>query len=169
MKYLMLVFAVFGMEVCWGAVGEKNLIAQRELNPKVNIGYKSQDGCSFMYSPIDFCDDRHMEAIRGALKDRAPNFANKFILITISERDEYNQVSVVAVDSVTAEVYPLPIDSISGVKGKTGKNGDINFKLNENKICIYGDVLIYKSIKERELCFVLEGGRFVGSHTAYMD
>lgn len=125
-----------------------------------------------MYSPINFCDEKHIRLASNAIKDNTPNFNNNYISITIPERPAYNQYSVIAIDSSTGSFYPIPIDSYSGTPSKNntrGENGKLTFGLHSNKVCIAGDILVYRSIKTGEFCFFLQDRKFIGYHTTYMD
>ncbi|MBB4515703.1 hypothetical protein [Paraburkholderia fungorum] len=138
---------------------------------KVEIAYRSQD-CSFQFSPVNFCDDKHVAAINSALSEQAPNFNGHYILLTISEYPRYHQRSVVAIDTNTGVVYPLPIDAYSGPtdkSGNTSKDGKVTLDLKSNKVCIDGTILVYRALEHGKFCFTFEGHKFVGHHTTYMD
>lgn len=133
---------------------------------KIKINYPNSDGCSFSFSPVNFCDDRHTIIINKALAEKPPNFFKDYILISISERKKYHQRSIVVINSLNGEVYPVPIDTYSG--RNSIEDGKINFNLESNKLCIEGDILVYRAIKSGCFCFILEGGKFTGYSTAYM-
>lgn len=134
---------------------------------RVVISGKTMDGCSFLYSPVDFCDERHSREISEAYRRGKINFFGKYILISIVERAEYQQSSVVVIDKASAEVYPLPIDSYSGKRGASS-GGILLFNSEDNKICVVGDILVYRSIKSGRFCFFLEDKGFSGYKTEYM-
>jgi|GEM_PF-4435753 len=139
---------------------------------KVKIKQATHDGCSFLYSPVNFCDEKHIEAVTTAIKSKKPNFNSRYILLTITERSEYFQKSIVAIDPSTGLFYPLPIDAYSGTPSKSdpdGKNGKISFDLDSNEICIEGDILVYRSITTGNFCFYLKDEKFIGHTTAYMN
>jgi hypothetical protein len=157
-----------------GYAAQKTPQDKKASNPpaEVKINYKNQDGCSFMYSPINFCDEKHIRLASNAIKDKKPNFNNNYILISIPERPAYHQYSVIAINPSTGSFYPIPIDSYSGTPSKSntkGENGKLTFGLDNNKVCIAGDILVYRSIKSGEFCFFLQEEKFIGYHTTYMD
>lgn len=168
---------LFALALCVSSVGcasQQTLKNNKTSYPsaEVKIEYRNQDGCSFLYSPINFCDKKHVEIVNKAIRENTPNFNKYYILLTILERPEYHQKSVVAIDPSTGIFYPIPIDAYSGTPSKNdpaGKNGKISFGLDSNKVCIDGDILVYKSIRTGNFCFYLQGGKFTGHPTAYMD
>lgn len=137
----------------------------------VHIAYAS-DGCSFQASPIDYCDEKHLASINEAIRNEKINFSKHYILISIPEREEYFQKSVVAIDSNTGIVYPIPIDYYSGPA--TSRKGAVNygrlkFNLTDNEICIEGTIFVYRAEQTGTFCFLLIEDRFVGYETAYMN
>ncbi|MDN7902458.1 hypothetical protein [Burkholderia cepacia] len=140
---------------------------------EVKIFYATSDltKCSFQYSPVDFCDDKHVSTYGDVLKTKAPNFYGHYILLAYPEFKEYHQRSVVAIDAQTGVVYPLPIDAFSGfMHGKrvAKDEGKITYSADSNKVCISGAILVYRSIEEGNFCFEFVGDKFVGHHTEYM-
>ena len=139
---------------------------------KVKINYRSQDGCSFPYSPVDFCDAHHTQIVSEAIRTIQPNFNNHYILITIMERTEYHQKSIVAIDPNTGYFYPVPIDFFSGTPSKNdpkGENEKLTYRIDSNHLCINGDIVVYRSIKTGEFCFLFKDEKFTGYHTTYMN
>jgi hypothetical protein len=137
----------------------------------VQIAYRSQ-GCSFQFSPVDFCDEKHMGLINAAISEQAPNFNQHYILLLISEWPKYHQRSVAAIDTTTGVVYPAPIDAYSGPlnkKGSAEQDGKVTFGMDSNKVCIDGSILVYKATEQGNFCFDFQADRFVGHHTTYMD
>jgi hypothetical protein len=134
---------------------------------KIQINYPNHDDCSFSTSPVNFCDDRHTAIINKAFKEQSPNFFKYYILISIPERVKYHQRSIVAINSLNGEVYPVPIDSYSG--RNSVEDGKVNFNLTSNELCIEGDILVYRAIKSGYFCFSLEGDKFTGYPTTYME
>lgn len=137
----------------------------------VHIAYAS-DECSFQFSPVDFCDERHLAEIKNAINVSKPNFNGKFILLSLPERSQYLQRSLVAIDTTSGVVYPVPIDAYSGVTNEDGfprRLGRLKFDLHSSKVCIYGAIVAYHMIEDGKFCFVFDGDRFVGHHTPYMD
>lgn len=126
--------------------------------------------CSYQFSPVDFCDKKHLKAINSAIANLKPNFNQHYILITHPEWEKDHQKSVLAIDSTTGVVYPLPIDAYSGIlhNGSARGDGRIDFSLNSNKVCIAGAILVYRAFEQGNFCFNFEGDRFVGHHTEYM-
>ncbi|MBR7958836.1 hypothetical protein KDW41_00025 [Burkholderia vietnamiensis] len=140
---------------------------------EVKIAYTTSDltKCSFQYSPVDFCDDKHIATYNNALKTQAPNFNEHYILLPYPEFTNYHQRSVVAIDTRTGIVYPLPIDAFSGfMRGRriAKDEGKISYSIGSNKVCITGAILVYRSFEEGNFCFELVGDKFVGHHTEYM-
>jgi hypothetical protein len=138
---------------------------------KVDMVYESQ-GCSFPYSPVDFCNEKHLAAYKEAINTRKADFAGHYVLLSVSEWPRYYQRSVVAIDVNTGVVYPLPIDAYSGVtdsKGNIHKDGILEYKATESRLCIKGGILVYRAIDEGTFCFKFEGNQFTGHHTEYMN
>lgn len=139
----------------------------------VKIAYATSDltKCSFQYSPVDFCDDKHVSAYNDALKTQASNFNDHYIILAYPEFKNYHQRSIVAIDTKTGVVYPLPIDAFSGFMHgrRTAKDeGKISYSINSNKVCVSGAILVYRSFEEGNFCFEFVGEKFVGHHTEYM-
>src|ERR1700761_4335593 len=82
---------------------------------RVEIAY-AHNQCSYQYSLVDFCDERHVSKINDAIIHSAANFNRHYILLKIREwkPSEYYGDSLVAIDTVTGIVYPLPFDYYSG-------------------------------------------------------
>jgi hypothetical protein len=137
---------------------------------KVYIKYPS-DECSFRYSPIDFCDKKHIEKYSVALRTLAPNFNHNYILLPIQEWRDSDEQSLVAIDKNTGIVYPVPIDSFSGLVGNKvvkERRTILIFNIASNLVCIDGAILVYRATEVGKFCFSLEGDRFGGYHTTYM-
>ncbi|UZW60214.1 hypothetical protein [Lysobacter enzymogenes] len=137
----------------------------------LEMGYRSE-GCSFQYSPVDFCDERHLALIDEAIATRKPDFNRRYILLSIPEWPDYHQESVVAIDPAARKAYPVPIDAYSGPGGESGEpaaRGKLTYALDSDRICIEGAILAYKVVKDGSFCFVLRDGRFTGYKTAYME
>lgn len=136
--------------------------------PRVVIDGETMDGCSFSYGSVDFCDERHRREISKAIRRGRVNFFRKYILLSMVERVEYQQSSVVVINKENGEFYPLPIDSYSEAKGVTPSGRVLVFNSDDNKICVVGDILVYRSIKSGSFCFFFEGEGFSGYRTEYM-
>lgn len=138
--------------------------------PMLDFGYASQ-GCSFLHSPVDFCDARHIRLIREALATRKPDFAQHYAVLSISEWPAYHQRSVVAVDLRNGAVHPLPIDAYSGPVGtrdSATSDGRLRYGLDSNRLCVDGAILAYRQLRDGTFCFTLQDGRFTGHRTPYM-
>ncbi|WP_080429219.1 hypothetical protein [Burkholderia ubonensis] len=140
---------------------------------EVKISYVTSDltKCSFQYSPIDFCDDSHVAAYGDALKKQSANFNEYYILLAYPEFKKYHQRSIVAIDTRTGVVYPLPIDAFSGfMRGRpvAKDEGKISYSIKSNKVCISGAILVYRSFEEGDFCFEFDKDKFVGHRTQYM-
>jgi hypothetical protein len=138
---------------------------------RLEMGYRSE-GCSFQYSPVDFCDERHLALIDEAIAKRKPDFNRRYILLTIPEWPQYHQSSIVAIDPATRTAYPLPIDAYSGPTGESGDPttvGKLTYGVDGEEVCIEGAILAYKTIKDGKFCFTLQAERFTGYKTAYME
>ncbi|MBU9193062.1 hypothetical protein KTD33_00765 [Burkholderia gladioli] len=139
----------------------------------VKIAYATSEltNCSFQYSPVDFCDAKHVKAYQDSLKNDSPNFNGHYILLTYPEFKDYHQQTAVAIDTQTGVVYPLPIDAFSGyMHGRRAAKdeGKITYSLESNKVCISGAILVYRAFEEGNFCFEFAGDKFVGHHTEYM-
>ncbi|WP_244104056.1 hypothetical protein [Burkholderia gladioli] len=135
---------------------------------KVEIAYPS-DECSFKYSPVDFCDNRHIKEYNLALQNKPANFNSNYILLPIKEWDD--ERSLVAIDKRNGIVYPVPIDSYFDTPkgaGTSARHAKLNFSKESNEVCIYGSILVYRANENGKFCFRLEGNKFVGHHTTYM-
>ncbi|WP_347556087.1 hypothetical protein [Robbsia sp. KACC 23696] len=139
----------------------------------VQIPYAKSElgGCSYQYSPVDFCDDAHVSAIKNALQTERANYFGNYIILRYSERPEYYQKSILIIDVNTGYAYPLPIDAYSGfIKGKgvAVSDGVVKYSISDDRICISGAILVYKSIQQGSFCFDFDGKKFGGFHTEYM-
>lgn len=153
------------------AQDQSNSIKPNHPYTKIEIPY-DHNGCSFQGSPIDYCDEKHLNAIDEAIKNQRPNFNKKYILLTIQERKNYYQSTLVAIDSNTGIVYPIPIDFYSGYANKKGGANDfgkLTYSLESNKVCIEGSIFVYRAEEDGTFCFNLQGDRFTGHQTTYMD
>lgn len=152
----------------------KDIASSERLNHsylKIKISQTDSE-CSFQGSPVDYCDDRHIAAINEAILNQPPNLNKHYVLLPIPERKNYYQNSLVAIDSNTGIVYPLPIDFYSGYAGKKGGAdgfGKLTYGLDSNKVCIEGSIFVYRAEEDGTFCFNLQGDRFTGHHTTYMD
>jgi len=171
MKWIFLIFfAFFVVPIC---SAKHNVTSKSSNHPysKVEIS-KTNGGCSFHGSPVDYCDDRHIAAINEAILSQSPNFNGHYVLLSVPERENYYQSSLVAIDSNTGIVYPLPIDFYSGHAGKKGgadNLGKLTYSLDSNNVCIDGSIFVYRAEEDGIFCFSLQGDRFTGHHTTYMD
>ncbi|PRE81148.1 hypothetical protein C6Q13_26065 [Burkholderia gladioli] len=150
---------------------QDNTSNHQYISVKILYATSALTNCSFQYSPIDFCDAKHVEAYQDAIKNNSPNFNDHYILLTYPEFKNYHQRTVVAIDTQTGVVYPLPIDAFSGyMRGRrTAKDdGKITYSLDSNKVCISGAILVYRAFEEGNFCFDFVGDKFVGHHTEYM-
>ncbi|HTH73143.1 MAG TPA: hypothetical protein VL635_01940 [Trinickia sp.] len=139
---------------------------------KVQINYRTGDLCSFQFSPVYFCDDRHISEIKKAIAEKRPNFNRHYILISILERKEYYEHTLVAVDAETGIAYPFPFDSYSGYmdeKGNVHDFGHVSYSLDSNQVCVAGSIVAYRETDSGKLCWKFEGGKFVGHRTPYTD
>lgn len=139
----------------------------------VEIPY-AHDECSFQYSPVDFCDERHTSEIKNALTHAAINFNRHYILLKIPEwkPSENYGYSLVAIDTRTGFAYPVPIDYYSGQTGEknpdTPRKPRLFFSKNSSKLCIDGSILVYRATTNGYFCFDFDGEKFTGFHTEYM-
>ncbi|MDH6147998.1 MULTISPECIES: hypothetical protein [Paraburkholderia] len=140
---------------------------------QVKIAY-AHDQCSFKFSPVDFCDDRHVFEIKKAIATEAANFNGHYILLSINEwkPSAHYGDSLVVIDTLTGIVYPLPFDYYSGqINMKNShmlKKPNLNFSLKSNKICIDGSILVYRAMTNGNFCFEFDGEKFTGYQTEYM-
>jgi hypothetical protein len=128
-----------------------------------------------MYSPIDFCDERHISAIENAIANQVANFNGYYILLKIKEwrPSEYYGDSLVIIDTQSGVVYPLPFDyyaaAINMRNTKSMGKPRLIFSLRSNKVCIDGSILVYRATTNGEFCFKFEGNKFSGYRTEYMN
>ncbi|MBT8769602.1 hypothetical protein [Metapseudomonas boanensis] len=149
-----------------------NCIAEKSSSPiTISIKYSNQEGCSFSFSPINFCDKRRIQEMEKALINTPPNFNKHYIIAIIPERMEYHQNSIVAIDSRSGVAYPVPIDAYSGTPNKDdpkGKNGSVIFEIGSNKLCIEGEILAARALESGLFCFYFKDEKFTGHKTSYM-
>lgn len=149
-------------------------LPQNHVFERFEFHYAQTDpdyGCSFRFSPVNFCDKRHLAKINKGISSLKPNYNTHFILLPIQEREKYHQKSLVAIDTTTGIVYPLPIDFYSGrfdKKGRIKSQGKLEFNKNSNELCIEGAIAVYRSIENGKFCFKLKNNKFVGYKTSYM-
>ncbi|MBU6489556.1 MAG: hypothetical protein KGQ57_17310 [Burkholderiales bacterium] len=139
---------------------------------KVEINYRAGDLCSFQYSSIYFCDDRHIAEIKKAIATMRPNFNGHYIIASILERRRYYERSLVVIDADTGIVYPFPFDSYSGFlnsKGDARNYGRVSYRLDGNDVCVSGSIVAYRETDSGKLCWKFENGKFVGHRTPYTD
>lgn len=137
----------------------------------MNLPY-DHDGCSYRYSPVDFCDARHRARIEDALQNQKPNFNQHYLLVQTDDRPEYFQRTVVLVDTRTGEATPLPIDAFTGAAGKGGEAtgyGTLETGVDQPQFCLDGALLVYRVFEEGRFCFGFDGERFTGHETQYMQ
>ena len=138
---------------------------------RVDMVYKS-NGCSFPYSPVNYCDEKHVREFKDVLASTLSNFNGHYIVVTPSEWPAYHQKSVVALDVLTGVAIPLPIDAYSGpidANGKVAGEGGIEYRRDSDTMCIKGTILVYRELQEGEFCFTLKENKFIGHHTEYME
>jgi len=129
-------------------------------------------GCSYQYSPVDFCDAAHRAQINEAIRTQVPNFNTHYILAQLDERKEYFQRSIVLIDSRDGTVYPLPIDAFSGpLVDKEGAReyGKVETSREADTFCVSSALLVYRAFEEGRFCFGFDGVRFTGHTTQYMQ
>jgi len=129
-------------------------------------------GCSYQYSPVDFCDAAHRAQINEAIRTQVPNFKTHYILAQLDERKEYFQRSIVLIDSRDGTVYPLPIDAFSGpLVDKEGAReyGKVETSPEADTFCVSSAMLVYRAFEEGRFCFGFDGLRFTGHTTQYMQ
>jgi hypothetical protein len=166
-----LLILFFSQSVSWAQKIPVNSSNHRYAGVRIAYLRSSLSDCSFQYSPVDFCDEKHVNEIKSALSNMRPNFNQNFIVITPTEWKADHMQSVLAIDVRTGIAYPLPIDGYSGFlreKSKSKKNGKIQFSLSDNRLCITGGILVYRAFEEGTFCFKFENDKFVGHHTEYM-
>jgi hypothetical protein len=148
-------------------------ISNHELD-HIEIGY-AYGKCSFLYSPVNFCDDRHIDEIKQAISNRSVNFNGHYILLEIKEwrsSDNYGN-SIVVIDSLTGIVYPVPFDYFSGrIDTRTSqiiRKPRLTFSGGSNRVCIDGSILVYRATTNGIFCFDFDGHKFIGYRTEYMN
>lgn len=151
---------------------EADLTIKNHEFSEIRLGYSAGYLCSFQYASVYFCDKRHLVEIENALGKRRPNFDHHYILLSIDERKEYFQRSLVVVDVVTGIVYPLPFDFYSGDIGAEGNARDygrLSYRMGGSKVCVIGAIVAHRQIDSGRLCWDFDGTKFVGHRTPYMD
>lgn len=170
---LMIVASLFAVMMSEGAGASGVHFAKKNHDfEKVQINYRAGDSCSFRYSPVYFCDNRHISAIKKALGKMRPNFNEHYILISILERKEYYEHTLVAIDAETGVAYPFPFDSYSGymdAKGNVHDFGRVSYNLDSNQVCVAGSIVAYRETDSGKLCWKFEDGKFIGHRTPYTD
>lgn len=137
----------------------------------MNLPY-DHDGCSYRYSPVDFCDAPHRAAIENALQTRKPDFNQHYLLVQVDDRPEYFQRTLLLVDTRTGRATPLPIDAFTGPAGKGGEAtgyGTLETGVDQPQFCLDGALLVYRVFEEGRFCFGFDGERFTGHETQYMQ
>ncbi|HHB9417458.1 TPA: hypothetical protein ACOEN8_002442, partial [Stenotrophomonas maltophilia] len=137
----------------------------------MNLPY-DHDGCSYRYSPVDFCDARHRGAIEDALQHQKPNFNKHYLLVQVDDRPEYFQRTLVLVDTRTGRATPLPFDAFTGPAGKGGEAtgyGTLETGVDQPQFCLDGALLVYRVFEQGRFCFGFDGERFTGHETQYMQ
>ncbi|MBH1431603.1 hypothetical protein I5U42_09890 [Stenotrophomonas maltophilia] len=137
----------------------------------MNLPY-DHDGCSYRYSPVDFCDAQHRARIEEALRTGQPNFNQHYLLVQVDDRPEYFQRTLVLVDTRTGRATPLPIDAFTGPAGKGGNAtgyGTLETGVDQQQFCLDGALLVYRAFEEGRFCFGFDGERFTGHETQYMQ
>ncbi|WP_295570416.1 hypothetical protein [uncultured Stenotrophomonas sp.] len=137
----------------------------------MNLPY-DHDGCSYRYSPVDFCDAQHVARIEEALRNATPNFDKHYLLVQVDDRPEFFQRSVLLVDTRTGRATPLPIDAFTGPAEKGGdaiRYGTLYTGVDQQQFCLDGALLVYRALEEGRFCFGFDGERFTGHETQYMQ
>lgn len=152
---------------------ETLVVGPNHLFDRVDIKFSHADtGCSFQYSPFDFCDARHIAAIKYAISNKSANFNKRYILLSIEEWPPSPDFkSLVAIDTLTGIVYPVPIDDYSGHmnnRGNLTSKPKLSFSLQSNRLCIDGAILVYRATTNGHFCFDFDGEKFTGYQTGYM-
>nr|WP_241023606.1 hypothetical protein [Burkholderia sp. Ac-20365] len=141
---------------------------------QVKIAY-AHEGCSFLFSPVDFCDERHIREIKSAIRNGTVNFNNHYMLLTINEWNLSNIYgnSVVAIDLRSGMAYPMPFDYFSSKtnarKLPLKNKPQLIFSKESDQVCIDGSILVYRATSSGLFCFRFVGDKFVGYRTEYMN
>ena len=151
-----IIFVMFFLNISSASCKEREVVETHK-----NLYSQKVIPCYLDYG-IDFCDVRHLAAIKKAIKTKKPVFYKKFIILFIKEFK--SGLSMVAIDSVTHTAYPLPFDYFGGSVDEKGFEigaPSVGYNLNENKICIDGTVYSYRNVKENAIsCYVFNGSGF---------
>ncbi|MCG5074702.1 hypothetical protein [Paraburkholderia tagetis] len=119
---------------------------------RLEIAYP-HNGCSYLYSPVDFCDERHISEIKIAIEKDEINYNGHYILLRIKEwrPSEHYGDSVVVIDAETGVVYPLPFDYFSGRvninSSAIEKNPRLTFSVKTIKYALMG-LFLYTDQKQ---------------------
>lgn len=60
---------------------------------KIDNTRASPDNCVFDFGEVNFCDKKHVKAIKEAIRDLAPNFNKDYIVIFIPEGKNINSIA----------------------------------------------------------------------------
>jgi hypothetical protein len=88
-------------------------------------------------------DDEHFLAIKDAIETSKADFLKKFIIVQVKNIRNFkngegeSKVNVMAIDSTTGIVYPLPFEYMDGYPGDNNK-AKLKYNLTENKLCVSG-------------------------------
>jgi len=149
-------------------------LALSEVNhpfTKIAISDPGQS-CSYEFSPINFCDDKHMDAIKKAIGESKSNFNGHYILLKIIESSKDYEQSLVVIDTKTGIAYPAPMDFFSGEPkedGAVNQFGSVGYNIDSDQICINGSIVAYRAEQDGKFCFHFTDGKFTGLNTAYTE
>jgi hypothetical protein len=137
-----------------------------ELSTK-NHAFKYVMECDRDYAEVNFCDQKHISAIKFAIKKRRPDFNGHYIFLSIPIAGGNNLRSVGVIDTITGVVYPLPFDYFGGYvdsRGYLDKNLEqrVEYGIESDEICFRGSIYAYRNTFENDTsCYVFDGVQFI--------
>lgn len=143
--------------------------AEEQTSYSVEFGNRSHRNCSFIGSPVDFCDPSFQREFDIALATREPDFNHDMIVVAIDTRPQYEQKALAAISVSSKKVYPLPFDHFSSSFSKTDAVGPgrITYALADDRVCIDGAIMAYRSVQSGHMCWRFSGDKFTGEQTPY--
>jgi hypothetical protein len=128
--------------------------------------------CVRDFAETDWCDARHLEAVRDAIDSRRPDFAGHYLLVAVAADRERDDVAIAAIDAVTGVVYPVPVDAFGGYVDAKGfpvpsRPRRIEYRIDAPRVCISGTQYEYRNSYDNvTTCYVIGTEGFEFEHLA---
>jgi hypothetical protein len=125
-------------------------------------------GCDRDFAVVDFCDARHVAALRAAVSKGRPDFNQTYVVVGVSEPDGNHLLSYAVVSPKNGLAVVLPFDYVGDFVDSTGRStgraATVKYQLASNKICFTGSIYSYRNTLENTTaCYLLQKGGFVDS------